>query len=271
MENCKLYVRAFVLTVLPFAVFGALYFILGLYPNYNMGHIDTAGVYGLEKQLFGITTAEGVLTPNEYFARHNWPLMDALSGVLYMCWVPLPILYTLWLFFRGRRTVAMHVSCAFLMVNLVGFAGYYIHPAAPPWYVMEHGFEPLFDTGGSAAGFSRFDALFGTTFFHDFYVNNQNVFAAIPSLHSAYNPVALWYAWRERDKWWTVLLAVVSVGIWFTAVYTAHHYIIDVTLGVLCTVVGVWLFERVVMRLKCTRKWRVQVKNMLNYEVFGKN
>ena len=258
-------IKALVLALSPFAIFGILYFLLGLYPNYLVAPIDTAGIYNLEKSLFGISTATGAITPNEYFAIHNWPLMDALSGIFYMCWVPLPILFCFWLFFTGRRTLAMHVSSAFLVVNLFGFAGYYIHPSSPPWYVMDYGFEPIFDTGGSAAGFSRFDTMFGTTFFHDFYVNNQNVFAAIPSLHSAYNPIAFWYALRLKGNWaGKSLLAIVSIGIWFTAVYTAHHYIIDVALGVLCTAIGIFFLDKVLLRIPAFKSVQKYIINVLN-------
>ena len=38
-------------------------------------------------------------------------------------------------------------------------------------------------------------------------------------------------------------------GIWFTAVYTAHHYIIDVTLGIACALLGIVLFEKALMRI----------------------
>ena len=38
------------------------------------------------------------------------------------------------------------------------FAGYYIHPAAPPWYAINYGFEPVLNTPGNVAGLGRFDA-----------------------------------------------------------------------------------------------------------------
>ena len=49
--------------------------------------------------------------------------------------------------------------------------------------------------------------------------------------------------------WIRVALAVITLGIWFTAVYTSHHYIIDVALGILCAITGYLLFEYLMMRI----------------------
>ena len=38
------------------------------------------------------------------------------------------------------------------------------------------------------------------------------------------------------------------MGIWWTAVYSGHHYIIDVTLGILTALIGVLLMEKVVFK-----------------------
>lgn len=38
-------------------------------------------------------------------------------------------------------------------------------------------------------------------------------------------------------------------GIWFTAVYSGHHYIIDVTLGIVCALTGIVIFEYLLMRI----------------------
>ncbi|EKC55629.1 aureobasidin A resistance protein, partial [human gut metagenome] len=61
------------------------------------------------------------------------------------------------------------------------------------------------------------------------------------------------YAVMSRKRWYTVVLfACICLGIWWTAVYSGHHYIIDVMLGILTTIVGVLLMEskRIWARLK---------------------
>ena len=65
----------------------------------------------------------------------------------------------------------------------------------------------------------------GLTIFQGLYGRNANVFAAVPSLHSAYMVVALFYSFRARCyNWLRAIFAIIMVGIWFTAVYSGHHY-----------------------------------------------
>lgn len=242
--------RRLVVALLPFIVFGMSYDFMNIVPNYTVNPVDIGGLYEAEKSLFGIDTAAGRLTSNEFFAIHRSTVADMLGGVFYLCWVPVPIAFGLYLYFARREKVYLHFSLVFLLVNLLGFAGYYIHPAAPPWYVAEHGMEFMLGTGGSTAGLGAFDAMTGLPIFDTLYARNSNVFAAVPSLHSAYTLVAFIYALRfNAPKGWKVALGIITLGIWATAVYTSHHYIIDVTLGILCALAGYLVFEQGLMRI----------------------
>lgn len=244
--------RRLVVALLPFIVFGVSYDWMNIVHNYEVNPVDIRGLYETEKSLFGLSTAQGgVLTPNEYFALHTSPVLDFLGGVFYLCWVPVPILFGLWLYFGGKQRIYLHFALVFLLVNFIGFAVYYIHPAAPPWYVAMRGFDFDLTVPGQTAGLGAFDRMTGLGIFNGLYGRNSNVFAAVPSLHSAYTLVAFIYAVRAKGTpaWIRILLAVITLGIWFTAVYTSHHYIIDVLLGIICALVGFLLFEFVLMRI----------------------
>lgn len=243
--------RRLVVALLPFIVFGISYDWMNIVHNYEVNPVDIRGLYESEKQLFGITAADGtLLTPNEFFAIHRTALMDFLGGVFYLCWVPVPIIFGLWMYFSGKVKPYLHFALVFLLVNLIGFAGYYIHPAAPPWYVALHGFDFRLGVPGDVAGLGAFDEMTGLGVFHGLYGRNANVFAAVPSLHSAYTLVAFIYAMRSRSGLpWTLALGIITAGIWFTAVYTSHHYIIDVLLGITTALAGFLLFEYVLMRV----------------------
>ena len=189
--------------------------------------------------------------------------VDLSAGIFYLGWVPLPLAFGLYMYAIGKRKVFLRFSMAFLVVNLLGFAGYYLHPAAPPWYVMKYGFRPLLDTPGSTAGLARFDALIHLPVFQSLYGRNSNVFAAVPSLHSAYLIVALFYAVKDKCRPAIVTtLAVFMCGIWFAAVYTAHHYVIDVLLGIVCALAGIATFE---LLLKKAPAFRAFFKRYLLY------
>jgi len=243
--------RRTVIALIPFFLFGISYDWMNIVPNYKVNPVDVAGLYETEKALFGIATQNGILTPNEFFGIHNCKIMDFLAGCFYLCWVPLPIVFGLYLYFSRRTSGYIHFAIVFLLVNLLGFAIYYIHPAAPPWYVALHGFEAIEGTPGDVAGLGRFDDMTGLGIFNALYARNSNVFAAVPSLHSAYTLIAFVYALLCRaPKGWTITLAIVTLGIWFTAVYSSHHYIIDVLLGIATALLGIALFECLLMRLK---------------------
>ena len=243
--------RKIALALTPWLIFGCSYDWMRLLPNYEVNPIDVRGLYEAEKSLFGIAVADGgVLTPCEFFARHHAPLADIMAGVFYLCWVPVPIAFALWLYFKGDRRHYLRFSIAFLFVNLLGFCCYYIHPAAPPWYVMNYGFEPILNTPGNTAGLARFDQLLGIPVFHSIYANNSNIFAAVPSLHAAYMLIALAYAAMSRQrKWLITAFAIIMVGIWWTAVYAGHHYVIDVLLGIITAIIGTCIIEKWLMNI----------------------
>lgn len=256
--------RRFAVYFLPWLIFAVAYDSMRLYPNYLVNDIDVAPIYEAEKSLFGIGATSPaelqavadhtpLMIPGEYFKVHHCALADFMAGFFYLCWIPVPVGFAIYLFCRKEYGWFGRFSWTFLVVNLLGFIGYYIHPASPPWYVMDYGFVPVLNTPGNVAGLARFDQLIGIPVFHTIYSGNSNVFAAVPSLHAAYMLVTTVYAVMSRKRWYTVLLfAFICAGIWWTAVYAGHHYVIDVLLGILTAVLGILLMEGL---------WAVRMKN----------
>lgn len=250
------FTRRLSVALLPFAIFAVSYDWMRLVPNYMVNPIDTRALYEAERSLFGITVDGQTIIPGEYFNQYNWSICDLFSGFFYLCWVPVPIAFGLWLYLRGRKRDYLRFALSFLLVNIIGFCGYYIHPAAPPWYVINYGFEPILSTPGNIAGLVRFEELTGLSVFTNIYVNNSNIFAAVPSLHAAYMLIALVYAIVCRQPRWMIALFVfITVGIWCTAVYSCHHYIIDVLLGILTALFGILCFECGLMRIPAFRRF----------------
>jgi hypothetical protein len=234
--------RRFITGFSIFVVFWILYDYMRAFPNYAYRAVDVAQIYFTEKSLFGITQQGQVLTPNEFWLRHHQPFLDVLCGIFYLCWVPIPLAFAGYLFFKNRR-LFFAFALTFLLVNILGFIIYYLHPAAPPWYVQEHGlaFQPL--TMGSTAGLARFDSFFGVSIFKGIYAKNANVFAAMPSLHSAYPVIVLFYALKNRMGALNILFFTIMLGIWFAAVYTSHHYVLDVLAGICVALTGIFIIR----------------------------
>jgi inositol phosphorylceramide synthase catalytic subunit len=228
-----------------FIIYWIVYDWMRIIPNYEVSTVHIRQPYDIEKSLFGICVNQRLLTPNEYFSLYNNKILDFLSGLFYINWVPVPIAFAVYLYIKDK-TNFLKFSFLFLLVNLLGFAIYYLYPAAPPWYVDMHGFDLKIGVPGNRAGLSRFDELVGIPVFANIYNKNANVLAAIPSLHSAYPVVVLFFGVKKKLGWINYLFVIFMIGIWFAAVYSGHHYIIDVILGVVLAVVTIVVFEYVI-------------------------
>ena len=251
--------RKFILAFTVFLVFAMVYDLMKAFPNYLVNPVDTSSLYHFEQKIFGFMSNGVMLTPNEFFALHHNRFLDLMSGLFYINWMPVPLAFGVWLYFNNKKQF-LNFSVAFLFVNLIGFCLYYIHPAAPPWYIAKYGFDVHLNTAGETAGLGRFDALVGIKLFGSLYARNSNVFAAIPSLHCAYPVVVLYYALKANVRWMKWLFVLFMLGIWFSAVYSGHHYITDAILGILCAIIGIGLFEGLLLKIKFVNRF------MTNYE-----
>jgi hypothetical protein len=235
--------RRFILAFSIFIVFWILFDFMKAFPNYRFNTVHIGSIYRAEKALFGIPGKDGaLLTPNEYWLSHGTVLLDVLSGLFYLCWIPLPLAFAGWLFYRDKNTF-FRFSLSFLLINLLGFLIYYIYPAAPPWYVQQYGFGFNPHTPGNTAGLGRFDEWIHRPVFSSLYAKSSNVFAAMPSLHASYPLLVLYYGIRSRAGYINILFAVIMAGIWFAAIYSSHHYVLDVIAGICCGLAGISLFN----------------------------
>ncbi len=248
--------RRFIIGFSVFIVFWIIFDFMKAFPNYHYNTVHIESIYRAEKHLFGIGHQAnggngipgGRLTPNEYWAAHSMATLDILSGLFYLCWIPLPLAFAGYLFYKDK-TMFFRFALTFLLVNLLGFVIYYVYPAAPPWYVQQYGFGFNPHTPGNTAGLGRWDSYFHVSVFASLYAKSSNVFAAMPSLHASYPLTVLYYGVRARLRWANALFALIMLGIWFAAVYSSHHYVLDVLAGISCGCCGIalfnFLFERV--------------------------
>lgn len=244
-ERSRDFIKAFSI----FIVYWIIFDYMKAFPNYQYNSVSIKDLYTFEKNLFGIDSGNQLLTPNEYFDAHHIPFLDILTGIFYLCWVPVPLAFATYLYIKNKQQFYAF-SLTFLLVNLLGFVVYYLYPAAPPWYVKQYGFDFIANTPGNTGGLAHFDALTGTPIFGSIYAKSSNVFAAMPSLHSSYPVIVLYYGIKNKLGWVNGVFALVMAGIWFAAVYNGHHYVLDVLAGILCAILGIWLFNRYITRLQ---------------------
>lgn len=246
--------RKFILGFSVFIVYWIIFDYMKAFPNYKFATVHIADLYNLEKHLFGINYNGQILTPNEYWRINGTTTLDIIGGIFYICWIPVPLSFAAFLFFRNRKE-SLSFALTFFIVNLLGFVVYYTFPAAPPWYVHEHGFVFNPATPGNTGGLAKFDAYFHVSVFKSIYAKGSNVFAAMPSLHSAYPIIVMYYGLKNKLGFVNIILASVMVGIWLTAIYTSHHYILDVLAGIITAIVGITLFNFLFTKVTPLKTW----------------
>ena len=226
-EKSRLLLRTFFPFILTGVVFDAMRYFY--WPGVE-GHVHVAEPYLLERRWFGV----GGRTLNEIFLEHHWRILDLACGFAYLVYVAAYLGPALLLFFRGHADRALTFARCFLVVNVMGFATYFVYPAAPPWYVAAYGLGPArIGIAPAPAATLRFDALLGTRFFEIMYARGVDVFGAIPSLHVAYPFIAAVLAFRFAELRWARVPAVLFFLLMcLSAVYLQHHYVIDAVLGV---------------------------------------
>ncbi|WP_354333199.1 phosphatase PAP2 family protein [Pedobacter sp. CG_S7] len=228
------------------------------FPNYLHQNVNVENLYNLEKSLFGINLKGIKVTPNEYWLVNSNIIIDVCSGFFYLLWIPVPLAFAAYLFYYNR-TQFLYFSFTFLLVNCLGFIIYYIYPAAPPWYIQQHEFQFIPNTKGNTGGLIRFDDFFNLPIFQSIYIKSSNVFAAMPSLHSSYPVIVLYYGLKNKLGIINVFFAFVMLGIWFAAVYTSHHYLLDVLAGIGCALIGILFFNWI----KTFKSIRVLINKMV--------
>jgi hypothetical protein len=130
--------RKFILGFSIFIFYWVVFDYMKAIPNYEFNTVHIADLYNFEKHIFGIHFNGKLLTPNEYLAIKGTTFLDVVTGLFYLCWIPVPLSFAGYLFFKNRRQF-LYFALTFLLVNLLGFIIYYLYPAARAWAVQQQG------------------------------------------------------------------------------------------------------------------------------------
>lgn len=228
--------------LMPLFLTGIVYDSQRFYSDYIRGTVRVEEPYFFDKKFFGISTPQGVLTPNEWWQLHTHPVLDLITGFFYLAFIGIFVLFAAYfVFFVAKKGTKKHSSArltieapkimwSFFWLNVVGYTTYYWYPAAPPWYVSIYGLGPAnMEAKPNPAGCLRFDEMLGTHFFTGMYGRSADVFGAIPSLHVAYPLLAVYFAYRFGTA--KAFSIIFYLAMCFSAVYLNHHYILDILWG----------------------------------------
>jgi len=148
---------------------------------------------------------------------------------------------------RFRRYITLFVGLTF-----VGYAGYLLYPALPPWKAsLARRMGPsvrIIPLVWQHVGLRAAAALFtrGSHF--------ANNIAAMPSLHAAYPVLILLFFWRAARRPVRVLLVCYSLAMDFTLVYTGEHFVADEVAGWTCAAVVFFAGSCLLNRLAAGRE-----------------
>jgi membrane-associated phospholipid phosphatase len=232
---------------LPFALFGLAYDALRLARSSVVARgVHVFWPYWFDKTAFGVGTLRERRSLNELFAAHHWPAVDLITGLSYLAYIHVVLVFAAFLTVTDRsRSGAPRVRAlgwTFVGMNLASFLTYILFPVAPPWYVAKHGFGPVEgDAAASPAALARWDDLTGIPYFRHFYSHATDVFGAMPSMHCAYPMLLLLYSFELRRVRLSAALAAFQLLMCFSAVYLQHHYVSDVLAGTAFAIIAYWL------------------------------
>lgn len=146
------------------------------------------------------------------------------------------VLLALWF---SRRHAFTQLTRAWVFLGLTSSAVFVVAPTAPPWLAQETGDLSSADGLIPAVWASLPVEWAGSVF--DVGLDYANPVAAVPSLHSAIPALLLLLVRREGSRRWAAISAMYSVGMGFSLVSGAEHYVVDVLIG--------WAFAVLAFRL----------------------
>jgi len=216
-------------------------------PREAVPEVHLEGLIRFDEVLFVGTLPPQVLQDWLYDAS-NLRWWDYFALVVYSMHFVLPCMFAfvLWLTDKVRF---WHFTLTFCFMTYAAFAFFLFYPAAPPWLAEEWGITPGIawpaDQVVAAIApndFAAFDA------FSIWGAASPHPVAAMPSLHASFPWLVMMFA-VAYYRWWGLLFIPYNLALWFSVVYTANHWVVDLLAGMAWAVVSFaavdWVWNRV--------------------------
>ena len=157
------------------------------------------------------------------------------------------------LWFVSRSRFRRYVATVSLLA-VMGFATFALFPAAPPWLASREGeLDATTRSIGPISGHVPFIS-FSWEDLVERGSEYSNPVAAVPSLHAAYTLLIVLVLWSLVPRWARPLLAAYPAAMAFALVYTAEHYVIDILLGWMYTLVALWVVQTAAEQIASRRR-----------------
>ena len=144
---------------------------------------------------------------------------DIIFAILYLFHFILPFTFSIYLILTSKQEKFSQFILSFGIVCCISTFLQYIVPTAPPWMLAKMPKE---------GNFARFDEFMNIKLFNTIYSASPLVCGSFPSLHVAWPTIILFTEpWIGRMFCWLHILLIAVA-----AVYSMHHYVIDLVFGV---------------------------------------
>lgn len=176
---------------------------------------------------------------------HTWEVVPAVVYASHFV-VPFLVAATLWVRDRDRWAA---FTRRFLLLSFLGVATFIVFPAAPPWLASRAGELDAAVSRPVGRGWTVLNLDIADQVLSKGQAS-VNLYAAIPSLHTAYAALVAAVLWPSV-RWVTrAVLAAYAVTMGFVLVLGGEHYVVDVLIG--------WLYVAAVLLLvgRAERWWR---------------
>ena len=201
-------------------------------------------------RLHNVSAWESVIfrgfAPHRFISSHHTPFLDVLSGLPYLLHYVIPVIYPLFLYYRGQIDDVCRFYWLLGWAMWVHYLIWFLLPTAPPWVYDNWSkfsnttMPPFHLQHKEGCAFARLDARTGIPFFFNLFASNHVPFASFPSGHVSW-PMCIYLTWAPGGK---LFIGYVVWMAWAT-LYSCHHYLIDA----LCAVVLVISTKKLLLYL----------------------
>ena len=95
--------RKFIIAFSIFIVYWIIFDYMKAFPNYDYNTVHILQLHDAERSVFGIHQNGQIITPNEFWLTHTHTYIDILAGIFYLCWIPVPLAFAAYLFFKDKN------------------------------------------------------------------------------------------------------------------------------------------------------------------------
>jgi hypothetical protein len=168
---------------------------------------------------------------------------DYMAVTLYISHfvIPMVIAFAFWLY---DRKLFRDYTTGFLILSYMAFFTYIIYPAMPPWMASDQGYIPPLAKIMDQV-LASFSHPISVPSIYRFF--GANLVAAVPSLHAAY-PLIIFLFLAKRVKYWSLVAVPYVLGVWFAVVYLGEHYVIDIVIAIIYTIIAFMFVTRARIR-----------------------